>query len=422
MGQSIAEKILSKMVGHKVYPGEIIWVEPDLITCPEISVERHLQELVNLNVNEIWDLDKFFLVVDHRVIVDDEAFANMNKRMRSLVDRFKIRHFYDIGRHGIGHQLPVELGYITPGMLVIGGDTHVPTLGAMGALAVAINAELPTVLATGKIWLKVPESIKVNLKGKLSPGLTSRDIAQYVITKVGSLNGDYRMLEFTGDGVEYLDVDQRMTICNIATEIGVKSAIFNPDKIITDYLKLRASKEYEMITSDIDAKYVQEYEVDLSKIEPQVAVPPNPEVSVSVNEVQGKKIDWAFIGSCASGRMEDLRVAAKILEGRKVHSSVKMVIVPSSQEIYLRAVQEGLIEIFIKANTMVAPPTCGPCYGSIVHLSDGEVCIGTGTRNEPGRIGSQFSELFLASPATVAASAICGEITNPLIFNREEVN
>lgn len=418
MGQTITEKILGKAARRPVFPGEIIWVEPDMVTCPEISVVQHFSQLKRLGFTRIWDPERFFLVVDHRVLVDQESNAHLNQQVRRLVKELGIRHFYDIGRHGIGHQLPIELGYIVPGTLVIGGDTHVPTLGALGAFAAAINAELPLVLATGQIWLKVPESIKVELTGKLAAGLTSRDVAQYTISLVGPEEADYRVLEFAGEGLGALGIDERMTLCNTATEIGVKTAIVNPDEVTKQYLKDRTSRRYDLIQSDEDAVYVRKYTVDLSALDPQVAVPPSPDLSVSVDKVKGQPIDWAFIGSCASGRIEDLRAAAAILESRKIHPRVKMIMVPSSQQIYLECVKEGLIETFITAGAVVAPPSCGPCYGGMLQLADGEVCIGTGTRNEPGRMGSQKAQVFLASAATVAASAVAGQIADPREFLR----
>lgn len=417
MGLTITEKIISRTAGKdKINEGEVLWVSPDLVTCPEVAASQYFKQLKNLGVKHIWDPEKFILVIDHYPITHSPVRADFNREIREFVKEFGVRHFFDIGREGISHQFPVERRMVQPGMLVFGGDTHCTTLGGIGALSIPVNAEMPIILALGKIWIKVPNSIQVNLFGKRGFGVMSRDIAQYVIGHIGEERGDYRVIEYCGEAVERMDIDERMTLCNVVIEIGAKTGIISPSQEVINFYRGIELLTLRPLESDTDAAYEQKYSFNVGEIEPQVALPPTPNNVVPVSIINNIPINQAFIGSCASGRMEDLRMAAKILRGRKIHPSVRMIITPGSREVQMKAIQEGLVEVFLSAYAVFSTPSCGGCTGVQAYLSDKEACISTGTRNEPGRMGSFTAQIYLASAATVAASAIAGEIIDPRKF------
>ncbi len=414
MCKTITEKIIARAAKkEKVRVGEIVWAFPDIVTSPEIAAVQYFRDLKAMGVKKLWDADRLILVVDHRVLFDNVRGAELNREMRGYIKEYGVKNFFDLGDHGVSHQLPVEKGFIHPGQLIIGADTHCTTLGALGAVSVPVNAEIPMVMATGRIWLQVPATIRIELFGKLPDGVMSRDVIQHILADVGPDRGDYRAFEFVGPAVEGMDMDARMTLCNPVIEIGGKVGIIPPDKTTLDYLKARTQEPFTPLSGDKDAEVEAHFRYDLSHLEPEVAVPPSPELSVPLKEVEGKPIDQAFIGSCAGGRMEDLRAAARILKGRKVAPGVRLIVVPASQEIYLSAIAEGLVESLIKAGGVFTHAACGPCFGSLAPLASREVCIGTGTRNEPGRMGSHEASIYLASAATVAASAVKGRITDP---------
>ena len=417
MGSTIAKKIISRAANKEnINEGEILWVIPDLVTCPEVAVSQYFTQLRSLGVSRVWDREKFILAIDHYPLPQSQVRADLNREIREFVKEFDIKHFFDTGREGIAHQFPVERGLVQPGMLIIGGDTHCTTLGGVGALSIPVNAEMPMVMALGKIWIKVPHSIQVILSGKPGVGVMSRDIAQYVIGHIGEERANYRVIEFCGDAVEEMDIDQRMTLCNLTIEIGAKTGIISPSQEVLKYFKGIGPLAFHPLKSDPDAVYEQKYSLSVSELEPQVALPPCPDNVVPISSVKNIRVNQAFIGSCASGRMEDLRMTARILQGRKIHPSVRMIIIPGSRDIFLKALKEGLIEVFASAQAMVSTPSCTGCSGIQAFISGREVCISTGTRNEPGRMGSFDAQIYLASAATVAASAITGEITDPRKF------
>ena len=417
MGSTITEKIISRVVNREdLKKGEIIWVEPDIVFCPEVAASQYFKQIKSLGVKRIKTPDKFFLAMDHYPVTHSLLRADLNREIREFVKEFGVVNFFDIGREGIAHQFPVEKGFVQPGMLVYGGDTHCTTLGGVGALPIPVNAEMPIILSLGKIWMKIPESIQVNLFGKTEYGVMSRDIAQYVISQIGDEKANYRVIEYCGETIEGMGLDERMTLCNVVIEIGAKTGIISPSEEILNYFKEKAPPAFTPFRSDSDAYYEYEYSFNISGLEPQVALPPAPNNVVPVSNINNVKIDQAFIGSCASGRMEDLRMAAKILKGKKVHPSVRMIIIPITRVIYLQAIKEGLIEIFLSAQALVSTPSCGGCSGIQAFISGKEVCIGTGTRNEPGRMGSFDAQIYLASAATVAASAVNGKITDPRTY------
>jgi 3-isopropylmalate/(R)-2-methylmalate dehydratase large subunit len=281
------------------------------------------------------------------------------------------------------------------------------------ALAPPINYECVQALGLGEIWLKVPETIRVVLSGKPRPGVMSRDIAQHIIARLGAELSDYRVLQYTGPAIAAMDMDMRMTLCNVAVDIGAKAGVVEADGLTAAYLAARTREPIDLVTSDPDAVYCHTHEIDLGELEPMVAVPPRPDLVVGLSKVAGTKVDQVYIGSCAGGRMEDLRAAAEVMRGRSVHPGVRMIVVPTSQEIYIKASREGLLADFAEAGAVVAAPCCGPCYGNLSPLTDGEVCIGTGTTNIPGRMGSASASIYLSNAAVAAASAVAGCIADP---------
>lgn len=420
MGKTIAEKILAKACSREVISGEIVYPSPDLVVLSDGQVFHDgvtiAEELKQLGLTKAAQPDKYMVTLSHTVPVTSVAGAVAVKRIRETVAELGIKHFFDEGRHGVEHSISIEKGLIRPGMLVFGSDTHMSQAGAVGALGIPLPYELLTIVATGSVWIKVPRTIKVRLDGSLPKGVLSRDVILWIINDIGAERANYRVLEFTGSGVRQIGIEGRMTLCNVPVQIGAKSAIVEPDEKTIYYVKSRSEEPFEMVISDPDADFEQAFCYDLSKLEPMVALPPSPDNVRPVTALAGTRIHQASLGSCANGMLEDLRVAAQVLKGRKVHSDVRMIVSPATQEVFQDAIREGLIETFLAAEATVTEPTCGICYGSISHLATGEACIATITRNDPGRLGSAEADIYLASPATVAASAVRGEITDPREF------
>ena len=414
MGKTAVEKIMARAAKKsEVKIGEIVWVEPDLITLPEVSALNQINILEGLGLRKPYDPSKVLIVVDHRVLVNDSRDAEINKKVREKANHPEYCNFFDIGSHGLVHQLPVEKGFIRPGNMVVSLDTHVTTLGAFGALAIPLNAEVFFPLAIGKVWMKVPENIKIIVSGDKPHGVEARDLILYLLKYIGFEKGNYRAIEFQGTVIDAMSIDERMTVCNGVVQMGAKAAFMAPDEKILSYLTGIINQPLAPVYSDNDAPYEAIYEVDISRLVPQVAAPSSPSNVGPVQNYIGTKIDWAYIASCASARMYDLRLAAVLLKNRHIHKRVKMLISPASQDIYKAAAQEGLLEIFVESGVVVSPPSCGPCFGAMIHLADGEVCIGTGTSNDPGRMGSRKADIYLASVSTVVSSALAGEIADP---------
>jgi 3-isopropylmalate/(R)-2-methylmalate dehydratase large subunit len=417
MGRTLTEKILSRVMKRPVKAGETIYPEPDLVTVHDWYVVNFDKALQDLGVNKLYDADKVLIATDHEPVALNVLSAERQRNMRKIAAKYGIKHFFDNGRGGHGHVFPMELGYIKPGMFVLAYDTHVTNYGAVGALGIAMITEISEVLACGSVWIRVPETIRVNLKGKLPPGITIRDISQKLTVDQDADLVDYCTVEFGGPALKDIGVDQRMTLCNTPLEIGAKSAIVEPDQVVLDWLKGRVKEPMTLVKSDADAKYKQVFEYDLNIIEPQVAAPPRPDNVVGISSVAGTQIHHAFIGSCANGSISDMRDAARILKGRKIDPGVRLIITPATQEIWAKAAAEGLIEVFSEAGALLTAPGCGPCAGGrIAAVAPGEVSINTGTRNDPGRLGSTDADIYLASPLTVAASAVAGRITDPRQF------
>jgi len=414
MGQTISEKVLSRVVGRPVHAGEIVHPVPELVTVHDWYVVNFDRALKELGVTRLFDPDRVLISTDHEPVAVSPQSAERQKKVREIVARYGITQFYDVGRGGLGHLFPVEMGMIRPGMFVEAYDTHVTNFGAVGALAIPLVVEISEVLALGSVWLRVPETVRVNLHGSLPSGSSVRDVAQKLIADLGDELIDYSVVEFGGPGLAGIDIAGRHTLCNTPLEIGAKSALVEPDAVTLSYLASRVKDDIGLIASDTDAQFRAVIDYDLATIGPQVAIPPTPDRVRPVAEVVGTPIQHAFIGSCASGNLPDLADAARMLSGRTVHPNVRLYVTPATQEVAREAARTGLMEIFLAAGATITQAGCGPCAGGrIGGMADGETSINTGTRNDVGRLGGATGDIYLASPLTVAASAVSGAITDP---------
>jgi 3-isopropylmalate/(R)-2-methylmalate dehydratase large subunit len=416
LSSTITEKILAKHCGREyVKPGELINAEIDLIMCHDVTTTPAIEILAKNGIDRVFNPDKIVIMPDHFIPNKDIKSAELVRKIRSWAKEQSINNFYDVGKHGICHALLPEQGYVRPGMTIICGDSHTTTHGALGAFSTGIGStDLAAALATGMLWFKVPETILFKIEGDLPKGVYSKDIILYIITKIGVDGALYKAMEFTGKVINDLSVEARMTICNMAIEAGGKSGIINPDEKTIDYIKEKTNEELEIITSDEDAHYEKIIEIDVTDLEPIVSLPHLPSNGEKISNIKNIKIDQAYLGSCTNGRIEDLRIAASILKGRKIANGARMIVVPATTEIWKQANKEGLIDIFMEAGAAVSTPTCGACLGGHMGvLAEGERCISSTNRNFVGRMGSPKSEVYLASPATVAASAIEGKIADP---------
>lgn len=418
-GQTITEKILSRICGRRVSAGEVVMPEAELITVHDWYTVNAFRTLEDFGVQRLHDASRVLLVTDHEPLaVSPQAFARQHA-VRSIAQRFGVAH-RDAGRGGLGHVFPVEEGLVTPGMFIFAYDPHVTNYGAIGALGVAVLTEIPEVLACGSVWLPVPETLRVDIIGALPFGVFARDAAQKLIGSHDAALFEDAVVEYGGPGLAALDIDARHTLCNTPVELGAVSSLVEPDARCMAYVQARAQRPVHRAMPDADAVYRARITLDLSAIVPQVALPPTPDNVVDVTEVAGKAIGHAFIGSCASGMLDDLRVAAAVLRGRQVAPGVRLIVTPATQQVAADAAAEGLIEVFMRAGAMVTAPGCGVCAGGrIGGVAAGEVSIGTGTRNEPGRLGAHEAVLHIAGPATVAASAVAGSIADPRPFLRD---
>jgi len=414
MGKTIAEKILAKKADRKdVQPGEIVTCRVDLAMSHENArlVMRHFDKI---GVDKVWDPDRIVIIFDHRVPAESEITAIGQKEIREFIKSQGIKHFYDINV-GICHQVLAEKGFSRPGILLVGTDSHTTTAGAFGAFATGVGAtDMAAVWATGELWLRVPETIKIVVNGELPTGVYAKDVILHIIGKLGADGADYKAVEFYGETITRMSVASRMVMSNLSMEMGAKAAIIPPDGKTLGYVQSRTSWDYEPIYADDDAQYIETYEFDVANLSPQVACPHSVDNVKLIEEVEGIKVDQAVIGSCTNGRLEDLIEAAKILSTRHVHKDVRLIVIPASWEVYREALKQGIIETFINAGAVIINPGCGPCLGAHQGvLAPGEVAIASTNRNFQGRMGSPDSFVYLASPATVAASAVEGKITDP---------
>lgn len=415
-GQTMVEKILARGAGkEQVRPGDLVNVRVDLALGNDVTAPVAIKEFARLGLKRVFDPARVVLVPDHFTPNRDIPSAEQALALRRFASRYGIVHYYEVGRMGIEHALLPEQGLVLPGQIIVGADSHTCTYGALGAFATGVGStDLAAAMALGELWFKVPATLRFVYNGKLPHWVGGKDLILYTIGAIGVEGARYQAMEFCGPAVETLPMDGRLTMANMAIEAGGKCGYIQPDRITFAYLEGRAKSAYEAVYSDSDAVYAQTYTFDISNLEPQVAFPPSPENVHPVSEARGIRIDQVVIGSCTNGRLEDLRLAAAILKGRKVHPRVRLLVIPATQAIYRQALAEGLLEIFIDAEAAVSTPTCGPCLGGHMGiLAGGEVALATTNRNFTGRMGHRDSQVYLCGPAVAAASAVAGEIIHP---------
>lgn len=413
---TITEKILANHAGKKeVHPGELINARVDLILANDITAPIAIKEFKKAGAKKVFDKTKIAMIPDHFAPNKDIASAEQCKILRDFSKEQELKLYFEVGRMGIEHALLPEQGIVLPGDLVIGADSHTCTYGGLGAFSTGVGStDVAAAMITGESWFKVPESMKFIYGGKLKKWVGGKDLILHTIGDIGVDGALYRAMEFTGDVIEHLPMHGRLTICNMAIEAGGKSGIIVPDNITENYTKNRAGRPYKFYSSDKDAKYIDIKEYDCSKIEPLVACPHLPSNVRPAVELFEITIDQVVIGSCTNGRIEDIRDAAGVLKGRKIHPYVRMIVIPATQEVYRQALEEGLIEIFLNAEASISTPTCGPCLGGYMGvLAKGERAIATTNRNFVGRMGHPESEVYLSNPAVAAASAVLGRIGDP---------
>jgi 3-isopropylmalate/(R)-2-methylmalate dehydratase large subunit len=417
---TLVEQILARRSGKKtVKPDEIVEVSVDRAMIHDALGAHTIAKFRELGVDRVWDPARIVVVLDHYVPNKDIDTAKKCLNIKKFVLEQGIENYYEVGKGGIAHQVLVENGHVLPGTILVGVDSHTTTSGVVGAFATGIGVdEMAVVFKTGRLWERVPGTIRINVEGKLKPPMVSKDLMLFILKRLGISGALFKSLQYTGSTIREMSVASRMVLTNMAIESGATNGIIEPDRKLVDFLKARTSEPFEVIHGDHEAEYAATLEFHADDVkEPMVAVPPKPSNAVGVTEVEGTKIDQAFIGSCTNGRLEDLRIAAKILKGRKVEKYTKAIIIPASQKVLRDALAEGLIATFVEAGAVVGPPTCGPCMEAHMGiLGPGEVSISTANRNFQGRAGDVTAKIYLASPATVAASALKGKISDPREF------
>ena len=417
MGMTMTQKILAAHAGlPSVEAGQLIEADLDLVLGNDITSPVAIHEMDKFKKQEVFDKDKIALVMYHFIPNKDIKSAEHCKCVREFACKNEITNYFDVGEMGIEHALLPEKGLTVAGDVIIGADSHTCTYGALGAFSTGVGStDMAAGMVTGKAWFKVPSAIKFNLVGKPAKWVSGKDVILHIIGLIGVDGALYKSMEFVGEGIKYLSMDDRFTIANMAIEAGGKNGIFPVDDLTVAYMKEHSKRPYKVYEADEDAVYEQEYTIDLSTLKSTVAFPHLPENTRTIDEItEDVVIDQSVIGSCTNGRIEDLRCAAEILKGRKVKKGVRCIVIPATQQIYLQAMREGLLEIFIEAGAVVSTPTCGPCLGGYMGiLAEGERCISTTNRNFVGRMGHVKSEVYLASPAVAAASAVTGKISAP---------
>ena len=416
MAMTMTQKILAAHAGlDSVQAGQLILAELDLVLGNDITSPVAIKEFAKLGKDSVFDRNKVTMVMDHFAPNTDIKAAQQGKMCREFCGEMNITHFYDVGEMGIEHALLPEKGLVTAGNVVIGADSHTCTYGAVGAFSTGVGStDMACGMAIGKAWFKVPSAIKFDLKGSLRPYVSGKDVILHIIGKIGVDGALYRSMEFCGEGLSSLSMADRLCIANMAIEVGAKNGIFAVDQITLDYLRAHGAAEPAVYSADPDAEYEQVITIDLSQIEPTVAFPHLPENAKTFSEFGEVKIDQVVIGSCTNGRLEDLQAAAEVLKGRRCAKGVRVIIIPATQQVYLDAMEQGLLKIFIESGAVVSTPTCGPCLGGHMGiLAEGERAVTTTNRNFVGRMGHPKSEVYLASPAVAAASALTGRITSP---------
>lgn len=413
MGLTMAEKILSKASNSsRVQPGEIIQAKVDLVMVHDLTGPLAIKAMNEIGVEKVWDPEKIVVVLDHQVPADKIGSANLHVTLRKFVKKHRIRNFYDIGRGGICHQVLAERGHVLPGQLVIGADSHTCTLGALGAFATGVGStDAAAAILAGEIWMKVPESMKISVYGDMPPLVSAKDLILKIIGDVGSDGATYKAVEFAGETIRSMNMAGRMTLCNMAVEMGAKTGMVAPDEATISYL---GHRDLAMVKADRSAEYYEIREYDASKLTPMVACPPRVDKVKPVSEVEEVEVNQVFIGSCTNGRVEDIVEAVKIIKGRKIADDVRCIVIPASVWEYEKALNQGLIQELVKAGCYVCPPTCGPCLGGHMGvLGEGEIAVSTSNRNFIGRMGHKSSKVYIVSPTTAAATAITGRLTDP---------
>ncbi len=416
MGMTMTQKILAAHAGlPSVEAGQLIEANLDLVLANDITGPVAIHEVEKLKKKTVFDKDKVVLVPDHFAPNKDIKSAQHCKCVREFASKHEITNYFDVGQMGIEHALLPEQGLIVSGEVCIGADSHTCTYGALGAFSTGVGStDMGCGMITGQAWFKVPSAIKFTLTGKPSKWVSGKDVILHIIGMIGVDGALYQSMEFTGDGIKNLSMDDRFTIANMAIEAGAKNGIFPVDEKTIAYMEEHSSKKYTAYEADEDAVYEKEYTIDLADIEPVVAFPHLPENTKKVSDAGDICIDQVVIGSCTNGRIEDLRIAAEVLKDRKVADGIRTIVIPATQDIYMQAIEEGLVQTFIKAGAIVSTPTCGPCLGGYMGiLAAGERAVSTTNRNFVGRMGHVDSEIYLASPAVAAASAVTGKISQP---------
>jgi 3-isopropylmalate/(R)-2-methylmalate dehydratase large subunit len=415
MQMTMAEKILARASGKEYSTaGEIVMADIDVAMTHDLTGPLSLESFEKIGVKNVWDPDKIVVVFDHQVPADSLEAAQSHIIMREFVEKQGIKNFYDV-REGVCHQVLPEKGHVIPGEVVVGTDSHTCTHGALGAFATGIGStDMAMVFATGKLWFKVPETIKFQIEGTLDQYVSAKDVVLHIIGKIGADGATYKACEFAGETTREMSISERMVLCNMAIEMGGKTGLVEPDQKTVDYLKNRSNRKYEIIKTDDNADSLEKMVINVDDLEPQIACPHNVDNVKPISEVEGTHIDQVFLGSCTNGRLEDLRAAAQIMKGQKVSDKVRMLVIPASREVYTQAMEEGLLRIFVDSGALVCNPCCGPCLGGHVGLlGPGEVSLSTSNRNFKGRQGSPEAEVYLSSAAVAAASAVYGKISDP---------
>ncbi len=411
MAMTLVQKILARASGRgQVDEGEIVWAAPDLVTVPEVSFPAYVKRLRDIGITRFAAPERLAVVIDHEVPVHSQAGAERNRMTRRLAVETNVGHLFD--GEGITHPLVVERGLVSPGMFVVGADTHTPGIGGVGALAMPFGMEVTMPMARGDIWVRVPETIRVRVEGTLAPGVGARDIVLAAMRQIDDEMAAYRVIEYVGPTIERLTIGERMTIAGLSIDTGAEAGIVPADAHTAAALRGLGASDAAPLAGDPQARVHVELFIDAGRLAPQVSIPPSPTHVRDATELGGVRIDHAYIGSCASGTLLELQAAARLLDGRRVHPDVQLLVIPSTRRVYEAAMRDGTLATLLRAGAQLSAPTCGPCFGGLAQLDAGEVRISTSTRNDPGRMGHRDARIYLASALTVAASAVTGRITD----------
>lgn len=424
MGMTITEKILASHADlPRVEPGDLVECRVDMLFANDITAPLAIQQFERIGVERVFDPDRVAFVLDHYSPSKDIASAEQCRITREFVRKHGLPHFYDVGRAGIAHVLLAEEGFVAPGELFVGADSHTCNHGALGAFATGVgSSDLAAAMATGRLWFRVPATLRFVFRGSLPRWVTGKDLVLRIIGDIGVDGARYAAMEFAGPVLQQLSMDERFSITNMAVEAGAKNGIMEPDEAVLEWVRPRARRPFQPVCSDPDARYAAVYEYDVTDMEPVVSAPSSPANVVPIREAAGVRVDQCFIGTCTNGRIEDLRQAARVLAGRKVHPDVRLLVIPATPRIYRQALEEGLIQVFLDAGAAVSTPTCGPCIGGHMGvLADGEVCVSTSSRNFVGRMGHRGSKVYLSNAAVAAAAAVAGKLVHPDEVVREPV-